>query len=203
MKNCNDNDNIKIAFFVIIGGVCLIISIIARYIQNNVVEHNNSKYSSLTYITKESSINQPAYLYIDNPYIIVQDNNNAFLIVNNKNRMYIVYTKVEDYEKLLKIDLNKKPTKLIGIVKKVDNYLISQVLNNYNDIEDPEAMMNYEDFSEYFGEFYLDTLDYDGKSIIKDSDLKRVHGIIFWIFFIVGILCEFLGFRYYKQMNDY
>ena len=201
MYEKDDMNNIKMTILLLLGTILILMAIVCKYLESTAIARNNRGFKNLFAITDTKSENQKAYVYISGTPepIELKTNETAYYILRDDQYMYIAYMNIEDYNKLNKLNLQERSTKLVGTAKKISDELKGIVIEFYNEGKEEESHISINDFDNYFGTHYLDMTNNTKKAIIKDKDLKRTPAICFYILCLSAVIIFVLVIQEIKK----
>ena len=177
---------IKNIYFLIIGIVCIIISIVLSVYVSNLESRINNNYKELSKVNKE---NEKTYLYFDN----IMVNSGDYYIVTMDENIYVLKSNIN----LKKYEFDGKYIRVIGYSHKFDDSSSLKVEKIYDDYFDDFDEPDDEEvsFSDIFGSYYLEVdkvIDDTslGNTISSFSNLLLDIGIILLAVLILKVLIE-------------
>ena len=190
MKNLNSEafeKNIKRNHNLLIVGIILLLLTIALVyfgIQNE-KKPLPTPVSLREYINNGGN-SEDVYSYIDvsiKPYLFavyekngIEESNKYYLTMDKENYLYVIYMNNNKFEELNVDSINENPIRTLGITKKIPSDIKKLVIESYNDLME-EEYLTFDNFKEYVGLVYLDTL-----SPVNDSSFYYLGAILSGIF---------------------
>ena len=165
---------IKSIYFLIIGIVCIIVSILLNVFASSSFERINNNYKELSKVKKE---NEKAYLFFDD---IMVNSDNYYIVTIDEN-MYILKSKIN----LKKYEFDGKYTRVIGSSHKFSETLRAKIEKIYDDYFDEFDEPDDEElsFNDIFGLYYLEV-----DKVIDDTSLGNSIGSFASLLLDIGIV---------------
>ena len=137
-------------------------------------EEKNIKYINMYDYFEEGSHLSNEHVYVDavtKPYLFAfyknnekEEANKYYMVMDQKKKIYIVYMSEEKYKKVFSKDSNES-VKIKGITKSLPTSIKDLAIDSYNKSVN-EELLNYENFNEYLGNYYLDATNQTSTSDI-------------------------------------
>ena len=178
--------------FVIIGIICIIITIIAYYFRDlKIKDIDKERYDISKLLEINDNKNKDAYINIYViPLMIAEypNDNNAFYVVYNNNYYSILYMNKKEASKITK-DMVDNGYRINGTTKEkpigIEKYgldFLEKLFDSHEDDDGHNHEINDNSYEEYFGDIYLD-------ATVSRYNGTTIFNLIIWMFGIIGGLC--------------
>ena len=151
------------------------------------VKKDNNRYSSV-------EVNIKPYLFAVYEVNKKEEKAKYYFVMDKNNRLYILYMKDDDFNKLNIDSIKENPITVYGYAKPITYDLKKQAITSYNEFMDSEYLTK-DNFSEYVGKYYLDM-----KTPINDSTLYCIGVLIIGTLSLLIILLYILKYYNNKKM---